>query len=68
MPCSRWSGTEPTHTRRCRGQGMTEYMLAVVLIVIVLAVPWGNQPAPALQLMQALQSFYSHFSTSMSLA
>lgn len=47
---------------------MTEYLLALVLIVIVLAIPWGGQPSPAAQLMQALQSFYTHFSTSMSLA
>lgn len=67
MPCSPWSRTEATR-RRSRGQGMTEYMLAIVLIVIVLIIPWGNQPAPAVQLMQAFQTFYIHFSTSMSLA
>ena len=67
MPCSPGSRTESGRQRN-RGQGMTEYMLAVVLIVIVLAIPWGNQPAPALQLMQAIQTFYTHFSTSMSLA
>ena len=47
---------------------MTEYMLALVLIVIVLAIPWGSQPAPVVQLMQAIRTFYTHYSTSMSLA
>jgi len=68
MPCSPWSRTERATRRRCSGQGMTEYVIALMLVVILLAIPWGNQPAPAVQLMRALQTFYTHYSATMSLA
>lgn len=47
---------------------MAEYVIVLLFAVIVLAIPWGGQPAPILQLVHALQQFYGDFSYSLSLA
>lgn len=44
-----------------RGQGMTEYLVLVIFVAIVLAVPWGSHPPVIVTLLKAIQVFYTHY-------
>ncbi len=58
--------------RRCRsrGQGMVEYLVAVVFTAIVLiavSAPLGSHPSAIVQLADAIKSFWSNYSYILSL-
>jgi Flp pilus assembly pilin Flp len=54
----------------CRGQGMVEYLIAVVFTAIVLiavSAPLGSHPSAVVQLADAIKSFWSNYSYILSL-
>ncbi|MHB8253140.1 MAG: hypothetical protein ACYDEV_05455 [Acidiferrobacter sp.] len=54
-------------TIKQRGQGLSEYVIVLAVGVIVLTVPWNGQVSPIVQLAEALQGFYTHYSYTLSL-
>ena len=53
-----------------RGQGMVEYLVAVVFTAIVLiavSAPLGSHPSAVVQLADAIKSFWSNYSYILSL-
>lgn len=49
------------------GQALTEYTIILMLAVIILVIPWGGNPPPIEQLVDALRQFYLDYSWNLSL-
>ncbi len=61
MCLSPWSTTD------MHGQALTEYTIILMLAVIILVIPWGGNPPPIEQLVDAFRQFYLDYSWNMSL-
>jgi hypothetical protein len=49
------------------GQALMEYTIILMLAVIILVIPWGGNPPPIEQLVDAFRQFYLDYSWNMSL-
>lgn len=55
------------HRRQTRGQAMTEYIVVILLCMVLLIAATAGNPSPVQQLVQALKTFWTHFSYMISL-
>ncbi len=53
---------------RCRGQAMTEYIIAIAFTAVILVLSTLGDPSPMKQLGDAIKSFYKAFSYAISVA